>query len=222
MAAWYETGVNLSNSSRLIVLGSTLTGSTRHVSLRAGSASANGTVAASQSGNVTSTSTGSPLVRQSLSRRPYHAAAVFAAANSQRAYLNGVPSAINAANVPVDITSLTTTCLGCEFLTNAFTSLSFVGRAWWFALWAVALTNMEVRDLAMGRCPLYVRRNALRVFVPGEGDYRDYASGITFTPASTNSFFRTPAFPKIRYLGTEAMFSGFLPVTTWRPQTICY
>jgi hypothetical protein len=130
-------------------------------------------------------------------RKPFHAAAVFASTTSRTAYLNGIPGAANTASNSPNFASLGTTFFGGRWLNGSASSQGFNGRAWWFAMWRAALSPLEIRLLSMGWSPLQIRRAALVHFVPGDGDYRDYARGSLFTPTSVD-FWQRPPFPTIR------------------------
>lgn len=110
-----------------------------------------------------------------------HAAAVLAASNDQRAYLDGANKGTNASgsgNPGCDIVTV-----GCRKTNTTYNFQD--GTILWPAIWNVALTDDEIVSLAAGAYPASIRPESLVFFTPlggfdGDNDV-DVISGSTLT-----------------------------------------
>jgi hypothetical protein len=118
----------------------------------------------------------------------HHGAAVFAATNDRRAYLDGGGKGTNAVNRA--IAGLDRTSIGRAG--DSTPSLYFSGRIAEAAIYNVALTDDEVAQLAKGASPLLVRPDALVAYWPLSGHdcpEQDLVGGFPMTlyPGSANT-----------------------------------
>ncbi len=97
-----------------------------------------------------------------------HCAAVFAAANDRRAYLNGANKGTEATSRAVDSSYVSNTKIGVRGSADIQFMNGSIAEA---AAWNVALTDDEVAILAKGYSPLTVRPASLIAYWPLIGKY---------------------------------------------------
>ena len=111
-----------------------------------------------------------------------HAAGVWAATNSRKAYLNGSVGAENTTNLtPVNLDNV---AIGSRNY-NSGQSLFFSGFIAESAIWNVALTDAEITILAAGYSPLFVRPQNLVFYAPLIRGLNDKVGGLVLTASGT-------------------------------------
>lgn len=110
----------------------------------------------------------------------YHGAAVYAATNDRRVFLDGVKST-NSTNVTPS--GFVRTSVGAFM--GAANSTFFDGDIAEVAIWNVALTDDEIASLSRGLSPLKVRPASLVFYVPLWRDVFDYRASLSITSNNT-------------------------------------
>lgn len=194
ISAWYKPANTTSNHS-IVYLGST-TDARRLMLYRTRSLDGNVMRASSipDGGGSGSDATGSTAITDTT--RWYHVAAVFASSTSRKVYVDGVLEA-------TDTTAITTTSLnryaigarGAPVPTWGVYANAKIGEV---AIWNVALSDAEIRVLAVGANPEWIQRAALKSYLPlctGLSPEPDFCGGtIGLTNAPSDSVDHPPVF----------------------------
>lgn len=164
ISCWFYPA-NLTSTMNLVAIGNPAAPSGEYAVLLFDGANAYGNgdnlIIFDNTGGVEATSTAGPGAANVW----YHAAGVFAAANSRAVYFNGANKGTNATSLTLDSSGFNRTWIGVYRPdTTSFSPLN--GRIANVGIWDVVLTDAEIAALGKRASPLLVRPASLVFYAP--------------------------------------------------------